>query len=289
MKNNYHRSLTGRVARGLFWSFFIAFLILPLIWMVLVSVQSLNGLSNKYSIIPKHITFQGYQAALLKGGDIRSALIYSTYVSALSSFLAMTMALASAYLVTARVLLFKLRKQIIVTAVGLFFLPAFAVYPGIRQLEGLVPSFKQPAVELIATQSIQVFPVAFILLLFLFSSLSRTDFEQLLLETRSRVKAFGWGVVARKPAGVVAIATLTFAAVWSEFYVTGFITMKDREKPFSVLLQMTQQQYSTDYSSAAAGAVVSLIITLGSVGLGYLTILASRHLRRGIGQLRHRD
>jgi glycerol transport system permease protein len=280
MRNKYAQSLTGRVARGLFWTLFLGFLLLPLIWMVLVSVQSLNGLSNRYSIIPEHITFQGYQAALLKTGDIRSALIYSIYVSAASSILAMTVALASAYLVSARVLSFKWRRQIVITALGLFFLPAFAVYPGIRQLERFVPSFKQPALELVATQSIQVFPVAFILLLFLFTSLSRTDFEQLLLETRSRVKAFWWGVVARKPAGVVAIATLTFAAVWSEFYVTGFITMKDKIKPFSVLLQMTQQQYSTDYSSVAAGAVVSMAITLGSVVIGYLILIASQRLGR---------
>jgi ABC-type glycerol-3-phosphate transport system permease component len=281
MRNKYPRSLTGRVARGLFWTFFLGFLLLPLIWMVLVSVQSLNGLSNKYSIIPEHITLQGYKAALLTTGDIRSALIYSTYVSAVSSIIAMTVALASAYLVTARVLSFKWRRQIVITALGLFFLPAFAVYPGVRQLERFFPSFDQHhALELIATQSIQVFPVAFILLLLLFKSLSRTDFEQLLLETRSRVKAFWWGIVARNSAGVVAIATLTFAAVWSDFYVTGFITMRDKSKPFSVLLQFTQGQYATDYSAAAAGAVVSMIITLGSVGMGYLIIIASRHVRR---------
>lgn len=266
----------------------MAFLILPLLWIVSVSFQSLNGLSNRYSILPQHPNFEAYYSALAKGSNIRASLMYSMNVSALSSLAAITVALASAYLVTAQVLSLRWRKQIVFTAISLFFLPAFAVYPGIKQIERVIPAMRWPMIELVITQSVQAFPVAFILLLFLFASLPRTDFEQLLLETHSRVKSFWWGVVARRPAAVVAIATITFAAVWSEFYVTGLITTQESIQPFSVLLLKTQQQYGTDYSAAAAGAVVSLIITLGAVLLGYLSILGIRKTRSWIDKLRYR-
>lgn len=288
MRNKHYRSLTGIMARSLFWGVLIAFLILPMVWIVSVSFQSLSGLSGKYSIIPQHPDFEAYRTALTKGSDIRASLLYSTYFSALSSVLAICVALASAYVVTAHTMSLKWRKQIVFTGISLFFLPAFAVFPGVRQIEKVIPAIRQPTVELVMTQSVQAFPVAFILLLFLFASLPKTDFEQLLLETNSRVKSFWFGVVARRPAAIAAIATITFAAVWSEFYVTGLITTKQTIQPFSVLLLKAQQQYRTDYSVPAAGAVVSLIITLGAVILGYLFILGTRTIRRRIDELRHR-
>lgn len=288
MGNRYYRSLTGSVARWLFWSLFVAFLILPMFWIVSVSLQSLHGLSNKYSVIPHSSDFEAYRTAFREGSNIRGSLIFSTKFSALSSVLAISVALASAYLVNAETVSLKWRKQIVFTAISLFFLPAFAIYPGIKVIERVIPGAPWPTAELVLTQTVQAFPVAFILLLFLFSSLPRTDFEQLLLETKSRVKSFWWGVVARRPAAVVAIATVTFAAVWSEFYVTGLITTMEPVQPFSVLLQKAQTQYRTDYSVPAAGAVASLVITLGAVLVGYLAILGSQIIRRLIDQLRHR-
>jgi ABC-type glycerol-3-phosphate transport system permease component len=290
MNNSDFRSSGERIGRGLFWLLFVCFTALPLLWVVLVSLQATDALSaNRYSLFPREISFRAYQVAMIQNyRGIRSSLVYSLLVSAISATGAMVAALSASYLVNGRVLSLKWRRRIVLFALSLFFLPAFAVYPGVEVLEHVFPWFRRPGLELTVIQSIQAFPVAFVLLLALFASLSRLDFEQLLIETGSRVKAFWWGVVARRPAGVVSIATITFAFAWSEFYVTGFMTTRDQAKPFSVLLQMFQEQYRTDYASLAAGAVISLIMSLGSIGLGALGVASYQRARIGIARKRNR-
>lgn len=278
------------MAKALVWLLFVTLIILPMLWVLSVSLQAADVVSgNRYWYYPKHVSLQAFKLVLCENyRGIRSALVYSSFFSLLATAIAMIVALSAAYLVNAQVLLLKWRRRLVLGAVGLFFLPAFAVYPGIELIEDVWPFFRISLVQLTIIHSIQAFPISFILLLVLFKELSNSDFEQLLLETGSRVKAFWWGIVARWPVGVVAVATITFTTIWSEFYITSFITTRDQVKPFSVVLQMFEGQYRTDYSSLAAGAIISLIVSFGPITL-LLLFSAFLRVRDQIERKRDRD
>lgn len=289
MRNSGFQPCGERIATGLFWLLFALLIVLPLLWVFLVSLQAAGVASgDRYSLFPRQISIQAFELAIFENyRGIRSSLGYSLFVGIVATVTAMVVALSAAYLVNARVRPLKCRRKIVLGAISLFFLPAFAIYPGVEALADCLPFFRSTVVQLMVIHSIQAFAIAFVLLLALFASLSSLDFEQLLLETGSRVRAFWWGVVARNIAGVTAVATLTFATVWSEFYLTSFVTTRDQDKPFSVVLQMFEGQYRTDYASLAAGAVVSLIVSLGPVAV-LLLYGAARRGRDRIGRERDR-
>jgi ABC-type glycerol-3-phosphate transport system permease component len=200
----------------------------------------------------------------------------------------MIIALSSAYLVHAKVVSLKWRINIASGAIGLFFLPAFAVYPGLTVLSDIFPFYRDVTVQLLVIQTLQSFPIAFILLVTLFASLPRAHFDQLLLETGSRVRAFWIGVVRMRMSGVLAIATITCATVWNEFYITNLITTYYQSKPFSVKLQMFSGQYRLNFSSLAAGAVASLFFTVGPLA-GWLIVSYILRKKGSYGRNSDRD
>jgi raffinose/stachyose/melibiose transport system permease protein len=256
MGNSGYHSLSEIIASKLFWFFFLL-LALPLLWVLWVSLQPSGGNSNSHAFLSLHtfglIIFKNYRG-------IRTSFAYSSLISLQAAMSAMVVALSAVYLVNDQTSSIKSRRKIIFGMISLFFLPAFTVYPGVEVLARF-PFFRSAIIQLIVVNLVQALPITFFLLLALFASLPSSDLEQLLLETGSRVKAFWWGVVVMNAGGVAAVFTITFAAIWNDFYVTSFITMKDPAKPFSVILQMFNGQYSTDYASLEAGAIISLIFS----------------------------
>jgi len=265
------------------------FLVFPIIWIALVSVQPGDVAYNgRYQLFPNEITFEAYEQALIENKQgIFHALLYSFWISSISTLLGMLIALSAVYLIKADVIAAKWKKRILQWSIGLYFLPVFVVFPGLKMLSQIYKGFNQTELQLIIVHTIFGFVIAFILLLLIYASGHRSYFEQLLLETGSRTRAFYYGIVAPQATSTLVVTGITFATIWSEFFLSNLITASRSIKPFSVVLQMAQGQYGTAYSIFAAGAVMSLsvwiflllIIFFFGLSILYLTTKKGKHSR----------
>jgi ABC-type glycerol-3-phosphate transport system permease component len=275
-----------RMGQYSFWVLLFALILVPLLWIVDVSLQAGDAaMKTGYLLLPRDISFTNYKEVLIANSNgIRSALGYSFVISSLSCFISILVSFCASYLITAEVVSPKWRRAALSGAVGLYFLPAFTVYPGLRVMGRVLPVFKRTTIQLLLVDSMFGFATAFVLLLLVYSSVPRSEFEQLLLETRSRFQAFWKGIARPQIVATIVVAAVTFSSIWSEFFIANLITGADTRKPFAVILQMAAKQYSTEYSTFASGAILSLLVCLIPF-LGMLCVLAiarpvGRRLRR---------
>ena len=229
------------------------FFILPIVWIFIVSIQPGDiAYEGRYDLIPQKITLDAYKQTFI------DSLNYSFVLSGISAILAMFFALTATYLIKSDIISRRWQVHTVRGIVGLFFLPAFVVLPGLKILTNLLNCNSYISFKLILVHTIFGFVTAFMLLLFVYTSSQKSYFDQLLLETQSRLRAFYFGIVFPNLTGTFIVCAFTFASIWSEFLLTDLISGTQQLKPFSVKLQMAQGQYGTNYSIFAAGAILSL-------------------------------
>jgi ABC-type glycerol-3-phosphate transport system permease component len=254
------QNLQERISSALVYACIVMFVFGPLLWICALSLQK----SPPFSVFPWPLDVSSYQQ-VVRGNErhIGSAIFYSLALSSISTALAIITALSAVYLVVAGESSAKSKRRIIQAAIGLYFLPSFAIYPGIKLASDNIAILRSPEVQLFSVYLVQAFVFAFILFLFLYFLTSRSRFEQMLLDTQSRLMAFAFGVVFPSKIAIAIIAALAFATIWSDFFLPALITTASvGPKPFPVILQMAIEQYRTEYPLFAAGAVLSLLIVL---------------------------
>ena len=237
------------------------FFISPILWITTISIQPIDvAYSGRYGFFPAETTLSAYLLVLVENQhNIRGALVYSFCMSSVSTVISLLIALSAIYRMKADYeITRKVKQRILQFSVGLYFLPAFVVYPGLELLSDLYDGFQQSDLQLLIVQIVLGYTVALILLLIVYASSQVSYFEQLLLETGSRTRAFAYGVVATNATGTAVVSGITFSTIWSDFFLSNLLTGTESTKPFSVVLQMAEGQYKTDYSVFAAGAVLSL-------------------------------
>jgi len=241
---------------------FFLFLFFPIIWIFFVSIQPGDvAYSGHYRFFPQTFTLEAYSQTFL------NSLLYSSLISGISAAFSMFFATLAIYLIKSEIISEQWQMRIFKGAVGLFFLPAFVVILGLKNIEYFFHLTLNPTFKLFVVHSIFGFVMAFILLLFVYSSSQHSYFEQLLLETGTRLRAFYYGIVLPHFTGTLIVCAFTFATIWSEFFLSGLITTTQKIKPFSVVLQMAQGQYGTQYSVFAAGAILSLLFWIAALAV----------------------
>lgn len=285
----------------LFWFAISAFTIVPLLWVASLSAQNvdLTGVGNlRFHLIPTHFSWEAYRSIwsgnpnVFNGNayGIRSGLAYSLELSAISAAIACIFAISAAYMFVAHLGADRLRGPIMAFTLSIFFFPPVIAYPSFGTLSEWSRWFSIPSMQLIFLYCSNAFVLAFILLLVRCMTIPRTHFEQTLLETRSRARAFYKTYLRYELGALFFIGTLAFSSAWSEFYVSSFVTSAEDSKPFSVVLEMNHTQYNAYYSLFAAGAILSLIVCVvppaAIVGIASIAT-AWRHRRRARALHKH--
>ncbi len=278
--NYFLRELYDFLQKNLSRIIVAAFFLFPILWIICISLQPENNAYNgHYLLIPKRITIQTFIDIILNDKkNIRTALLYSFKICSISTLVVMVLALLSHYVIRVESLSRKWKSIFISTSVGLFFLPTFLIFPSFRFISQVFSLTDNIDLQLFIIYTLQGYSVAFLLLLFFYSAARNDFFEQLLLETGSRLKAFYLGVIIPQIKNTIIVAGITFTTIWSEFFLSGLITSSQPNKPFSVILQMAQGQYSTEYTVFAAGAVLSFIAYFVFSFLLFLTYLLSKSI-----------
>ena len=261
---------------------FILFYLCPILWVLNISLQDVNAAFNDgYKFIPDFFNpnlFNAYSAAL-KSPEITNAITLSIGISLISTLLGVFFSITAIYIIKADIVTDQYKSWISQLSIGLFFLPVFIIPPGLKLLNHVYKF--DSYLQLIFVNTIFGYVISFILFCLIYANSKRSYFEQLLLETGSRLKAFFFGIITPNSISSLLVISFTFATIWSEFFLSNIIMSTNKFKPFAVVLQRASKQYGTDYSTFAAGAAISLSIWIAIILFSIFIGFVLRALAKG--------
>lgn len=250
---------------------FLAFVLLPLYWMVNTSIKP----SDDYLAIPpvwfpEHPTMVHYTAALFTYRGLEgliNSLIVSVSATILSALLGTLMAYSLARFNTGgRHLSFWVLSQRFLPPIGII-LPIFLIYRTI--------GIHDTKFGLVIVYTVFTLPVSVWMMFAYFRGMPTSMEEAAQVDGCTRWEAFWRVAVPLAAPGIAAAAVFAFIACWTEFFFALVLTSRDAFTLPTVFRAFTGFQ-GAQYGEAAALAVVSLVPS------AILGMLVQRHLVRGL-------
>lgn len=283
--------LWRRISVAISWCLLAIFIISPLIWIAVLSVQNVDLSGNsglRFHFVPNHPTLEAYRSILSGNKDIANgnasgilnALLYSLKWCSLAALLACLVAICTAFLFLADLRAARLKGPLLGFVFSIFLFPPAVVGTALNTLATWMPSIATPAAQLLFVYTSTSFVLSFVLVLIRCMAIPLSYFEQALLERRSRVLAFYDAYIREEWGMLLFVFVLAFSACWSEFYISDLITVSQETKPFAVVLAMNHTQYNAFYSLFAAGAVLSLACCIAAPVLTIAFVAAVRSIRK---------
>jgi multiple sugar transport system permease protein len=259
------------IGRILLLGAFLAFVLLPLYWMVNTSIKP----SDDYLAIPpvwfpNKPTLVHYTAALFTYRGLEgliNSLIVSTSATVLSALLGTLMAYSLARFNTGgRHLSFWVLSQRFLPPIGII-LPIFLIY---RTL-----GLHDTRLGLVIVYTVFTLPVSVWMMFAYFRQMPTSMEEAAQVDGCTRWQAFWRVAVPLAAPGVAAAAVFAFIACWTEFF---FALVLTSQKAFTLptVFRAFIGFQGAQYGEAAALAVVSLVPS------AVLGVLVQRHLVRGL-------
>lgn len=252
---------------------FTAYILIPLIWAVSISLKD-NAvvLSGKFSIIPHPVTLKNYAYVWVRN-NFAMYFSNSMLISLISVFVGVNIVVLNGYALTR----FEFRGKNIFTVALLMtstvpiMLNLTSIYMLIKGM-GLMDSRAGIVVLNVASN------IAFNTLLMrgFMGGISKEIDEAALIDGCNRFQVIYRIVVPVAKPGIVTILIYIFVGCWNE-YLMSFILLSDRHKfPISIGLKYFIGEFTTDFASLAAGSIIALVPPL--LMFGYV----QKHLVGGL-------
>jgi multiple sugar transport system permease protein len=261
----------GSVGRFVAIGAFVAFVLVPLYWMVITSIKPTSDYLTIPPVwFPKEPTLVHYTAALFSYRGLQglvNSLIIASASTVLSTILGTMMAYSLARFDTGgQHLAFWVLSQRFLPPVAIV-LPIFLLFRNIALYD--------THVGLILLYTVFTLPLTVWMMSTYFRQLPRSLEEAAMVDGLSRWQALWLIAVPLAAPGIVAAAVFCFIAVWTEFFFALILTSRYAFTLPTVFRAFLGFQGS-QYGEAAALAATSLV---PSIALG---MLVQRHLVRGL-------
>jgi multiple sugar transport system permease protein len=265
------RSTAANAVRFVGLALFLAFVLLPLYWMVMTSIKPTSDYLTVPPVwFPKEPTLVHYTAALFSYRGLQgliNSLIIASASTVLSTALGTMMAYSLARFNTGgQHLAFWVLSQRFLPPVAII-LPVFLLFRN----WGLYDTHH----GLILIYTLMTLPLTVWMMYAYFRQLPRSLEEAALVDGLSRWQALWIVAVPLAAPGMVAAAVFCFIAVWTEFFFALILTSRYAFTLPTIFRAFLGFQ-GAQYGEAAALAATSL---LPSIALG---MLVQRHLVRGL-------
>lgn len=249
----------------------VAVLLFPLYWIVNVSLMSQTDiLRYPPPFLPPTVTFDGYRAAFERaGGYVTSSLIYALGTVVVTLILATPAAWALARLRTRMALVF------------LFALLLAQMIPGIIEANSLYALFVRAdwistyQAVILADATIAV-PFAIIVLRAFMLGIPKELIEAAVVDGAGHWRIFRSIVVPLSRSALVAAGLFSFLFGWGDFLFALTLNTDDDKVPITVGIFRFVGQYSVDWPSIMATAVIAAIPAT------VLLVVAQRYVAAGV-------
>jgi len=261
----------GSVGRFVAIGAFVAFVLVPLYWMVITSIKPTSDYLTIPPVwFPKEPTLVHYTAALFSYRGLQglvNSLIIASASTVLSTILGTMMAYSLARFDTGgQHLAFWVLSQRFLPPVAII-LPIFLLFRNIALYD--------THVGLILLYTVFKLPLTVWMMSTYFRQLPRSLEEAAMVDGLSRWQALWLIAVPLAAPGIVAAAVFCFIAVWTEFFFALILTSRYAFTLPTVFRAFLGFQGS-QYGEAAALAATSLVPSIA------LWMLVQRHLVRGL-------
>ncbi len=265
------RQLGTEILRFAFIGLMVAFVLLPLYWVIVTSIKPTNDyLAIPPVWFPAEPTLVHYTAALFAYRGLEglvNSFVVATATTVLSALLGTLMGYSLARFNTGgQHLPFWVLSQRFLPPIAIV-LPVFLLY----RTYGLYDT----RIGLILIYTVMTLPLSVWMMFTFFRQLPKEMEEAALVDGCSRWQAFLRVALPLSAPGIVATAVFAFIAVWTEFFFALNLTSRHAFTLPTIFRAFLGFQ-GAQYGEASALAVISLV---PSVALG---ILVQRHIVRGL-------
>jgi multiple sugar transport system permease protein len=270
-RRSARRNPTLGVLRAVFLIGFLAFVLLPLYWMIVTSIKP----TSDYLVVPPvwfpaEPTIVHYTAALFSYRGLQ-ALVNSLIISSASTVLSTVFGTMMAYSLArfntgGKHLAFWVLSQRFLPPVAVI-LPIFLLFRGWKLYD--------THIGLILAYTFMTLPLTVWMMYAYFRQLPKSLEEAALVDGLSRWQTLWKIAVPLAAPGIVAAAVFAFIAVWTEFFFALILTSRyafTLPTVFRAFLGFQGAQYGEACALATTSLVPSLI----------LGMLVQRHLVRGL-------
>jgi ABC-type glycerol-3-phosphate transport system permease component len=249
------RKRMGKIAKACLLTVIALLINLPILTMILGSLQTNDDLLVSTTIIPTHITFINY-TNLASQTDFFGFFKNSLIVGGISTLATVLIAAFGGYALSryrtpimdayaAGILLLQMFPIILVL------IPVFLIFKTL----GLINTYWSAILIYISGN----LPFAMWLYRGFFGSVPRELEEAAWMDGCSRLQGFFRIVLRVSAPGVVAVAILSFLAAWNDFLIANIFLNQESLMTIPVGIQMFIQQYTSQWASLMAAATLAML------------------------------
>lgn len=234
----------------------IAFVVnVPILTMILDSLQTNDALLVSSVIVPTHITFINY-INLMSQTDFFNYFKNSMIVGGVSTAVTVILAAFAGYALSRyRTTILDAYASVILLLqmfpIILVLIPVFLIFKTL----GLINTYWSAILIYISGN----LPFATWLYRSFFASIPRELEEAAWIDGCSRLQGFFLIVLRISTPGVVAVAILSFLAAWNDYLIANIFLNQDSVMTVPVGVQMFIQQYTSQWASLMAAATLAML------------------------------
>ncbi len=235
------------------------FAVFPFVWMISTSFKPATEVYSQPTFIPENPTLKGYQSMILgksKNFNMKTWMVNSIIVSTSTTFFSLIIASLGGYGLSR--FRFAGRKTlgyiILMTQVlpgSLLIIPLYVVLNNLNLLNSLM--------ALVIAYTTFAIPFCTWTMKGFFDTIPLSLDEAASVDGCSRIKTFVTVILPLTVPGLVATGIFSFIAGWNEYLFASIFVQKYAKWTLPVGISTSVGQYSTDWASVMAGAVIITI------------------------------
>ena len=250
-----YRKVLGSIAKWTVLASFLAFTLLPLLWLLVSSFKTNIELQVRPFALPETLQFANYVNAIRISG-LGQLFVNSVIASVLSTALSMLVTSMAAFALAREV--FRLRQTILNVLVAGVLVPIIAfMAPYLRLTYAL--NIYDTRLALIVTYAAINIPVATFLMYGFMKTIPNELEEAAVIDGAGFFQRFWRVVFPLSITGLVTAGTFVFLFSWNEFIYALLLTSRPAVRTLQLGIRFFTSQFFTDYTSMFAAIVLTMI------------------------------
>lgn len=255
-KNKIKRdSILGKIVMWIILIFFLAYTVLPMLWLLMSSLKTNTELMGSPFSFPEKLQFQNYVNAFKVSG-LGRLFLNSIFISVTATALNALIAAMASYVLSR--FHFKGREAIftafvvgVLVPINSLMVPYFTLITKLRIYD--------TKLALILTYAAVGIPISVNIIRGFMMTIPVELEEAGIIDGCNFYQRFFHIILPMSRTGIVTAATFEFLYCWNEFIYAMLLTSSEKTRTIQLGIRYFTNQFTTDYTSMYAAIVISII------------------------------
>ena len=235
--------------------FVILISVVPVIWLLISSLQTNEEILSSALNLPKSPSLAGYRTAI-EIADLHVKFVTSLFVGSITTVVSVTIYSMAAYILART--RFALREVLFTLLISSILIPVNTMVQPVHQVVRLLGLYDTRGALILVYVGFSM-PISLFLLRSFMVNLPRELEESAYLEGASFPRTFFSIILPLTKPALTSAAVLTFLASWHELLYALVLTSSEENRTLSLAMRYFVQSFTFDYSAMFAALVLYIV------------------------------